>query len=346
MRVERIKNNIEDRIARGENLLWFGISYLDDALIGISKSDLILIGAYSGSGKTELVTSVAIRNVEIGKRVCFMALEAEEMEIENRILYRLMTRHFYSDSSRPKVDLDYGNWLHGFLPQLSPYDILAQNEFIEKYPSLVTFYKPAEFGVNELISEFTKQAEDGADLIIIDHAHYFDWGEKTENEGLKNIVITAQALNKQHGIPIILVAHLRKMDYKTNLWCPSLDDFHGSSELYKRATKAVTIGSGQYYPAGHIDSYMNAAKIRFRGEASRITGKIKYNFKTNTYEREYEIGEINQKRDKEFKILERTNHPKWCINARSSNTSNVRNKTTVSPPERGNRNLSTVPYKD
>ena len=64
---------------------YFGIKYLDAALHGIKPNDLILIGASSGAGKTELCTHIAKTNAKLGKRVRYIALEAEKNEIETTL---------------------------------------------------------------------------------------------------------------------------------------------------------------------------------------------------------------------------------------------------------------------
>jgi replicative DNA helicase len=58
---------------------YFGVTYLDAALKGICPNDLILIGATSGAGKTELCAQIARINAKLGKRVNYIALEAEPL---------------------------------------------------------------------------------------------------------------------------------------------------------------------------------------------------------------------------------------------------------------------------
>lgn len=308
-----ISSNWEQRESRGSSLLSFGVRFLDDAFLGIAKEDLILVGAYSGGGKTELVTNIALENIKKGKKVYFFALEAEPLEIENRILYRLMTQNYYQDPDREKhLNLDYANWYYGKLPSLGTYDLKAQYVFKTEYRTLFTYYKDRSFDLKEFVKEFTDVSIAGADLIIIDHAHYFDWGDKNENDGLKQVVTAARDLNLLHEVPVILVSHLRKRDYKTNLYAPTQEDFHGSSELYKRATKAITLGAGEYNGDGTIDTYINPVKFRSRGEVTRVTARVRYNFKYNAYEQDYEIGRSQQQRDKEFEIFEKSDLPRWC----------------------------------
>ena len=64
-------------------LLSFGVKFLDDAMIGIYPSDLVLFGAPTGAGKTQFCVNCIMANVNRGKKVHMIALEAEKAEIEN-----------------------------------------------------------------------------------------------------------------------------------------------------------------------------------------------------------------------------------------------------------------------
>ena len=64
-----------------------GISELDKTLTGLNKSDLIILGARPGMGKTSFALNIA-RNVAVtgGKRVCFFSLEMSRDQLAQRLL--------------------------------------------------------------------------------------------------------------------------------------------------------------------------------------------------------------------------------------------------------------------
>ena len=70
---EGIKNEREERLKNAKENLSFGVPFLDDSLGGIYKNDLILFGAKTGIGKTQLATLVAKKNAGLNKRVHFFA---------------------------------------------------------------------------------------------------------------------------------------------------------------------------------------------------------------------------------------------------------------------------------
>lgn len=309
--IEKAFDEVNHRKTLRDGLLSFGIKYLDDAMIGILKNDLILIGAASGGGKTQTCCNIARANVEIGKKVHYIALEAEYLEIERRIKYQIFAKHFFADPGRPPVQISFQNWMLGdFIESCVVYEAMAAKEFIEKYDKLFTFYKADKFDVDDLIATVMECADE-TDLIILDHVHYMDYDGDNENKAVKTIAKTARTLALEMGKPIILVSHVRKMDKGVNSFAPGLEEFHGSSDLYKIATKAITIGPGGIHPDGRIETYFRIVKNRFEGSVTRYIGKCYYGSKDGSYKKEYQIGDAYQSRDTGFTQLEGYNYPTW-----------------------------------
>ena len=275
---------IEPRTKNRERLLSFGIDYLDDSMLGIMPNDLILIGAYSGAGKTAICCNIAAANIAKGKRVHYIALEAEIYEIERRIKYQFFANFFFKDPERPKIDINFQNWMMGdYFESCKLYEAQAQKEMEEKFSTLFVLYKQNKFDVQDLIFTVTSFSDE-TDLIIVDHIHYFDYDDDKENRAIKEIAKTARMLTLEQGKPMILVSHLRKRDRTTDDICPGIEEFHGSSDLYKIATKAVTLGPGDSDTAGQIDTYFRVVKNRFDGSVTRFIGKAAYLQKEGKYD--------------------------------------------------------------
>ena len=313
---EASKAEVLQRIKNRERLLTFGIDYLDDAMVGIMPNDLILIGAGSGAGKTQTCCNIAAANIEAGKRVHYIALEAELYEIERRIKYNFFAKHFFSDPNKPKeAFINFQDWMMGdFWETCKLYEAQADKEFAEKYKSLFTFYKQDKFDINDMIFHVTSIC-DSTDLIIVDHVHYFDYSDDKENQSIKEIAKTARMLTLEQGKPMILVSHLRKRDRFADELCPGLEEFHGSSDLYKIATKAITLGPGAASEPGKFDTYFRIVKNRFDGGVTRYMGKATYVQREGRYAKGYEIGASNQKRDSGFTVLDYALWPDWVHRA-------------------------------
>src|SRR5690606_17377988 len=100
---------------------------------------------------------------------------------------------------------------------------------------LFLFYKTKTFGTNELLLAVAECSKD-TDLIIVDHVHYFDFDDDNENRAIKDLAKIVRQLSIEEQKPIILIAHLRKRDKKNPDLVADLEEFHGSSDLYKIAT--------------------------------------------------------------------------------------------------------------
>lgn len=306
---------IEGRQVARKNLRKFGIPFLDDALIGISPSDLVLLGAPSGVGKTQLCTNIALANMREGKRVHFMALEAEQFEIERRLKYQLLTdAYFKADRSLrvPGLHLSYDRWLMGdFLKPLADFELLTAKAFEQNYRDLFCYYKQDRFTLTDLIENVVSSAPD-SDLFIIDHVHYFDLDDDNENRAMKQIAKTVRDLALEEGKPIILVAHLRKRDRQNEDLVPGIDEFHGSSDLTKIATKVITLAPGGRTADGCFETFIRIPKNRLNGGCTRFLGRVMFDPKRNSYEAQYKIGRSSLSKKSGFEELDRDLLPDWA----------------------------------
>jgi len=293
---------------------WFGIESLDHALDGIFKDDLILIGAPSGAGKTQLCCNIALANMEHGKKVHYIALEAGEFEIERRLKYPLVLERFLSDPNKPRLGqkVTFSKWLTGkFLLDLEKYEFEAAEYFEKAYRDLFLFYKTKAFGLNELLESIAFCSND-TDLIIVDHVHYFDFEDENENRAIKNIAKTVRQLAIDEGKPIILIAHLRKRDKHNASLVADLDEFHGSSDLYKIATKVITMAPGRPTKDGTYETFFRIPKNRYDGGATRYVIREEFSPQSQSYLKgKYELTWAKIKMGEDFKSLEGESHPEW-----------------------------------
>lgn len=305
-------------------LLRFGISFLDDSLLGIRPDDLVLVGAPSGVGKTQFCVNVALANITTGKRVHFFALEAGEFEIERRLKFQIIAEQFYSNPKRPSLGrpLRFDEWEVGeFDDVLQDYEQAAEKECEAKLQNLHTFYKGQQFDAAKLIEHVT-WIQDETDLIIVDHVHYFDWDGDNDNKAIKEIAKTARDLCLRAEKPMILVAHLRKRDKQNAELSAGLDEFHGSSDLTKIATKVITLAPGGPSDDGGYYTYVRTPKNRHSSSSSRFLAQMIFNEKKGGYEKGYKIGWANSVK---FGELESSKLPSWI--GRSSAGRQIGNKS-------------------
>lgn len=311
---ENVLKEAQGRVGMREKLRPFGIKFLDDALLGILPQDLVLIGAPSGIGKTQLCCNIALKNLEAGNRVHFMALEAEKFEIERRLKYQLVAHQFFTDPERPRIDgkLSFDRWYLGeFFKELAPYEKVADDFMREAYKNLFIYYKETEFTVHQLIENIVASASD-TDLFIVDHAHYFDFDDDNENRGMKRLAKTIRDLVLEEGKPVVLVAHLRKRDRSNEDLVAGLDEFHGSSDLTKIATRVITLSPGERASDGTYQTFFRIPKNRFNGGSNRFVAQVFFDPRRNTYDPAYKIGRASLTRRTGFEELDASLYPDWA----------------------------------
>lgn len=307
------QGEIEDRYECEKSLGRLGISYLDEALDGIFPDDLILLGAESGIGKTQLCCNIAMANIERGKRVHFLALEASEFEIERRLKYQMVAKEYFASVPRPHlgVKFNWRDWRRGrFKDELAQIELKVMCEFEERFGNMFVLYKNDKFDITDLI-ENVVGSSDESDMFLIDHAHYFDFDDDNENRSMKKLAKTVRNLAINHQKPIILVAHLRKRDRFNNELCPGRDEFHGSSDLTKIATRVVTMAPGEIVEGGY-ETFMRVAKDRSDSGTTRFIARMVYNPQRGNYESKYRLGPVKLSRDKGFSDVRSQDAPEWA----------------------------------
>lgn len=346
-------SELEERKIAKDKLLPIGIGFLDDALRGIFPDDLFLIGAYSGQGKTQLCCNIALANIMAKKRVHYIALEASKYEITRRIKYQIVANKFFSDPNRPSLDkkINFVDWRLGdFMEPLKKYEAQAISEMGNDFQNLMLYSKTDRFGLQELI-ESVIICSNKTDLILIDHVHYFDFDDHNENRALKEIAKTVRMLALENGKPIILVAHLRKRDKGNEELIAGLDEFHGSSDLCKIATRVVTMAPGPINSDGNYETFFRIPKDRLDGGNLRYSGRVVFNPKKGSYEKNnYSIGWSSRTRKEGFEPIDRSLWPTWARGGNSSgvgsySASNSQGQPKLFEAQRGKRVIS-KPYSD
>lgn len=309
---QRAADDIKVRSQIPRGVLSYGIPFLDKTLNGILRDELILIGAPSGAGKTQIATNIALYNAVMGKRVHFFALEAVENEIERRMVFELMAEEFYRDRLRPELGrpLNYLDWIHGrFGEKVEPYEINATAK-MQDITGLSTFYKTTKsFSIDDLITNVMAIADE-TDLIVIDHINFFDYDSSNENAELKKIAKAAIELVQLNKKPIVLISHFRKNLKQFSELIAGLDEFHGSSDVAKISTTAITLGKGPRISDTQFETYVRVAKARYGGERARFVGKMIFDIQRNGYLDTWSPGELSPD-GKEFIECEVGEEPFW-----------------------------------
>jgi hypothetical protein len=291
---DRLREEQAERKALADRVIPFNISYLDDYCLGIYPTDLVILSAASGAGKTSLGTFMAQTAAAQGRRVFFFALEAHRNEIEQRMLFREMAQ-IAKERDIPHRGLTFPRWMYGLCKNFEHLEREAFLRMREKAKTMRTYYRASSFSHRDITRLFVKIREE-ADLIILDHLHYVDLEGPNENLELKKVTkaIRDAALGMQ--IPVVVVAHLRKGDRQSPRLIPSAEDIHGSSDVMKIATKIVTMapcreGWAEQNPA-MATTLMQVVKDRMRGVAG-YCAIMQYDLSRLQYLEQYGVARLD-----------------------------------------------------
>lgn len=313
----RIGGEWKERQESAARMLRFGHEYLDDALTGIAHGeDLILVVAPSGVGKTGTGTKIARNVCKAGARVGYFALEAKTREIERRIKFELIARHYYSKTWHPRP-LRFQDWYYGLTDEVTgQYEALADRDFAEETRGLRTFYKPGNFTGEDFLREYAEVAKD-VDLVILDHLHFLDVEDENENRAQKRFVQAASAAIAKHGVPIIAMAHVRKRDKRLGQLIVDADDIHGSSDIAKISIKIVVIARAPAELAaekGAMPTLIGIAKNRHGGDVTPYVALCNYDPRTGGYSPGYLLGMLTDG-GREFTPCDPSDVPPWARRA-------------------------------
>jgi hypothetical protein len=311
----RLKGEREQRIKLGATTLHYFNAFLDDLLRGIFAHDLVLLGAPSGMGKTDMALSIAISNAMKERRCAYFALEAEPRELERRQKFAWITAEAYRRNIPRKGELNYADWYSGQCEEIvGDLDAEADRWFENNLALLWTYYRGQRFDKGDLRKQIEKIAP-LSDLIVIDHLHYVDADQDQDNENTA-IGETTKAIRDISliiGKPILLVAHLRKRDQRARTLAPSIDDFHGSSNIVKIATQVITIGPATVIEAPKwylAPTFISVLKDR-RAGAPPFVALTMFDRRTRRYEDTYSLGRMT-KGGTEWEEIKPSDRPGWA----------------------------------
>ena len=252
----RLADERSERELTAPQILRYGVRFLDEALGGINPTDVVVIGAAPGKGKTQLVASIAKYNATQGGPdgkgvpVHFFALEAEDREIERRIKFSLLSDEYYSSGGGRFVS--YRMWRMcqdgGVLDQFEA-EVCekvgedGKTKLQRAMGKLKTLYRTSgSFNLRALERNLMKVAGESK-LIIVDHLHYIDTEGDNENTEYKRCIKVIRDVALRFRVPVIVVAHLRKTmpSRRAPPLVAPIEDFHGTSDIPKIATACIMI---------------------------------------------------------------------------------------------------------
>jgi replicative DNA helicase len=217
-----------------------GFTALDRVTSGFQKTELIIIAARPGMGKTALILS-ACRNaaVDHGQAVAFFSLEMSSIQLVNRLISA--EAELESDKLR-KGNLLPHEWaqLHAKIGKLTNAPI-----FIDDTPAL---------SILELRAKSRRlKAQHDVQMIVIDYLQLMsgDSGGKgigNREQEIANISRSLKQLAKELNVPVIALSQLsRAVETRGGDKKPQLSDLRESGSIEQDADMVMFIYRPDYY---------------------------------------------------------------------------------------------------
>jgi len=296
---------------RSPTVCTFGVSFLDDALL-ILPSSFMVVGAGTGVGKTQLGLNIARENASCGRKVFGLFLEAGLNEIEDRVKFELLAAAFFKNRGGEEIrDIRFNQYLAGRLDDLVERFEDEINAGISSEPSNFTLFKrKKQFCVEDLLKVKDRALAAGAELLIIDHIHHFDYDSEEETRALTEIIMVCEQTTQIDELPVILFAQFRKDAGGKAKKFKDISDFHGTASLTRTPTDAVIITAGESRGDGMFETFMHIPKSRY-GQVRGAAAALHFSMKEQGYVEKYTLGKtISDKFETAIKI------PHWAKNHR------------------------------
>ena len=307
----------DERMENYKNKIPFGISFLDKVFKGILNTDVILIGAKTGAGKTELISTMASNVLDAGYSVGAFLLEAEQKEASRRAKYRELAKIYHGKEFFPMNacrKFNFVDWEAGdFDDLLKDKEEEVSKLLAEKHKKMLVRYKKDNFDTEQLKKEMIS-IKHLVDVFFVDHINMVDLESENENKAMTDLIAAIRQTALVIKKPVIVVSHVRKSDTRNKTILPNLEDFHGTSNLAKICTKAVMIGPAYDKESSptKFPTYMRACKFRKDGSRTRYAAVINFDITKNAYEESFELG-IMKSGDTEFEPITDLNKlPYWA----------------------------------
>ena len=210
-----------------------GIHELDRVITGLNRTDLILLAARPGMGKTSFALNLA-RNaaVQSKKRVAFFSLEMTREQLASRLL---STEAQISGTRLRTGEIPDEAW-----PRLvEAGDVLSQTQLYFDDDSAIT--------VPQMKAKLRRLKD--VDLVVIDYLQLMSSGMRTDNrvQEISFITRNLKIMAKELDVPVLCLSQLSRESEKRTTHKPMLSDLRDSGSIEQDADIVLFLYREGYY---------------------------------------------------------------------------------------------------
>jgi len=224
-----------------------GITELDELTNGLQDSDLIILAARPGVGKTSFALTIAANAaIDKGKHVAFFSLEMDGVQLAQRLLCS-RAQIDQSKLRNNKLNRDEMNKLIAMVGPISQSTLYVDDN--------------ADLGIMELMSKARDLKRKGnLDLLVIDYLQLMKTGgEENRAVAIGAISRGLKILAKELHIPVIALAQLSRKVEEKGRDRPQLSDLRESGSIEQDADMVWFVERA--YVRTHKDEDKNKAEL-------------------------------------------------------------------------------------
>lgn len=217
-----------------------GFYDLDEVTGGFQKSDLIILAARPGMGKTALILNWAAHALADQKRVSIFSLEMSKEQLMERIL----ASEGRIDSAKiRRGDLKSASDTEHLLKAVREVRGFSDYLMVDDTPSIT---------LSELSSRCRRaQLERGLDMVIVDYLQLMVGSKDLRKQGrereVSEISMGLKALAKELAVPVIAAAQLNRSPDNRPDKRPKISDLRESGSMEQDADLVMFIYRDEYY---------------------------------------------------------------------------------------------------
>lgn len=245
-----------------------GFVDLDKKLGGLQRSDLIIVAARPGVGKTSLMLNIALNAArKFHQRVAIFSLEMSE----EQIVQRLVSAETGIDSQRLRQgDLRDDDW---------PLFVNSTNALSD---TLIHIDDTPAISVLQMRTKARRlYAEHGLDLIVVDYLQLMSSDSRPENrvQEISYISRSLKALARELNIPVLVASQLSRAVEQRQDKRPMLSDLRDSGSIEQDSDIVAFIYRDEMYDQD--TDHKNMAELIIAKHRNGPTGTVELFFQKN-----------------------------------------------------------------
>ncbi len=236
-------NSDESQLYKGIST---GITDLDETITGLNRSDLILLAARPGMGKTSFALNIA-RHVAVKekRRVAFFSLEMTKEQLVSRML---STEARVGGVKLRTGKLSDDEWIR----LIEAGDILSKTQiYFDDTP-----------GINVPIMKAKLRRLRDVDLVIIDYLQLMSSAKRIDNrvQEISEITRNLKIMAKEINVPVITLSQLSRASEQRAEHRPVLSDLRDSGSIEQDADIVMFLYRPDYYANNLDDENRNSGE--------------------------------------------------------------------------------------